>query len=75
MTPNPFEPLIYRSADFINNISDFEHLTVEQSEMMIKTIVQEFCLQKGEKSTQYKNSRRYIIMMMFDLRGKPKRQL
>ena len=43
--------------------------------MMIKTIIQEYCLQSGEKATQYKNSRRYIIMMMFDLRGKPKRQL
>ena len=74
-TPNEFEPIIHRSPEFIRQASDFDHLSKEQSEMIISTIIQEFALKSGEKSVYLKNSMRYIILMMFDTQGKPKRQL
>ena len=73
MSPNQFDPLIYRSPDFIRQITDFEHLKNDQSELIISTILSEFCF--NDKSVYYKNSKRYIIGMMFDVQGKPKRQL
>ena len=43
--------------------------------MIISTIIEEFFFKSGENAITYKNSMKYIILMMFDEQGKPKRQL
>ena len=41
--------------------------------MIISTIIEEFFFKSGENAITYKNSMKYIILMMFDEQGKPKR--
>ena len=69
MATNRFEQYVYRSADFIQQISDFDHIKAEDRFSMINAIVECYC----DPLEQGRHVLRYLKLMMFDQQSKPKR--